>query len=64
MVHSSNTNTLKPIYYAYFHSIIKCGIIFGITLPAVGISSFYRQKSSELWLVYNPELHSEVFLNN
>ena len=28
MVHTSNINTLKSIYYAYFHSIIKCGIIF------------------------------------
>jgi hypothetical protein len=28
MVHSRNTNTLKSIYYAYFHSIIKYGIIF------------------------------------
>jgi hypothetical protein len=28
MVHISNTNTLKSIYYAYFHPLIKCGIIF------------------------------------
>lgn len=28
MVHISNINTLKLIYCAYFHSIIKCGIIF------------------------------------
>ena len=28
MVHISNINTLKSIYYAYFHSIIKYGIIF------------------------------------
>ena len=28
MVHISKINTLKSIYYAYFHSIIKYGIIF------------------------------------
>ena len=28
MVHISNINTLKPIYYVYFHSNIKYGIIF------------------------------------
>jgi len=29
MVHVSNINQLKSIYYTYFHSIIKYGIIFG-----------------------------------
>ena len=28
MVHFSNINTLKSIYYTYFHSVIKYGIIF------------------------------------
>jgi hypothetical protein len=28
MVHTSNINTLKSIYYEYFHSAIKYGIIF------------------------------------
>ena len=28
MAHTSNINTLKSIYYACFHSIIKYGIIF------------------------------------
>jgi len=28
MVYISNINTLKSIYYAYFHSIIKYGTIF------------------------------------
>jgi hypothetical protein len=28
MLHISNTDTLKSIYFAYFHSIIKYGIIF------------------------------------
>jgi hypothetical protein len=30
MVPLSNINTLKSIYYAYFHSVIKFGIIFGV----------------------------------
>jgi len=30
MVHISNINTLKSIYYAYCHSVIKYGIIFGV----------------------------------
>jgi hypothetical protein len=29
MYHISNINTLKSIYFVYFHSIIKYGIIFG-----------------------------------
>jgi IS1 family transposase len=28
MFHISSTNTLKSIYFAYFHSIIKYGIVF------------------------------------
>jgi hypothetical protein len=28
MFHFSNTDTLKSVYFAYFHSIIKYGIIF------------------------------------
>ena len=37
MGHVSNINTLKSTYYAYFHSIIKYGKIFGgMTLPTVG----------------------------
>jgi hypothetical protein len=28
MYHISNSNTLKSVYFAYFHSIIKYGIIF------------------------------------
>ena len=36
MVHVSDINTLKKIYYVYFHSVTKYGIIFGVTLPTVG----------------------------
>jgi len=37
---------------------------FGVSLPIVGTFSFYKRKSSELWLVHNPEPHAEVYLNN
>jgi len=30
MVHTSNINTLKSIYYVYFHSVTKYGIIFWV----------------------------------
>jgi hypothetical protein len=30
MVHIRNINTLKSIYYAYCHSVIKYGIILGV----------------------------------
>jgi len=36
---------------------------FGETLPRVGRFSLYTRKSSELWLVHNPEPHVEVYLN-
>jgi hypothetical protein len=52
------------MYYAYFHSVIKYGIIFFITLPAVGRFSPDKRKSSELWPVPNPEHLVEVYLNN
>jgi hypothetical protein len=63
MVHISNINTLKSIYYAFFPSIIKYGIIFMATLPTVERYSFYKSKSPELWLLHNPEFHVEVCLN-
>jgi len=33
VVHISNITTLKSIYYAYFHSVIKYRIIFGGNSP-------------------------------
>jgi hypothetical protein len=35
MSHISNTDTLEAIYFAYFHSIIKYGIIFWVIPPTV-----------------------------
>jgi len=64
IVHISNINTFKSIYYAYFNSVIKYGIIFGVILPTVGRFSLYKRKSSELRCVHIPEPHLEVYLNN
>jgi predicted metallopeptidase len=33
--HMSSTDTLKSIYFAYFHSIMKFGIFFGVIPPTV-----------------------------
>jgi hypothetical protein len=44
MVHNSNINTLKSIYYAHFQSDIKYGIITGVTLPTVGRFALYESK--------------------
>jgi hypothetical protein len=33
--HVSSTDTLKSIYFAYFHSIMKYGIVFWDSSPAV-----------------------------
>ena len=66
MVHIRNTITLKSIYFVYFHSVIKYGIIWGggLTLPAVGRFSLYKRKSPALWLLLIPEPQVEVCLNN
>jgi hypothetical protein len=35
MPHISSTDTLKSIYFAYFHAVMKYGILVGVTPPAV-----------------------------
>jgi len=57
MVHIRNINTLISIYCAYLHSVIKYGTIFGVTMLSVERFSLCKRKSSELWLVLNPEHH-------
>ena len=68
MVHISNINTFKSVCYAYLHSIIKCGVIFwGNSLIQYGVLFLgdssnsgkiftLQKKTSESWLVHNPEL--------
>jgi len=52
-VHINNINTLKLI-----HSTIKYEIIVWGNSTNSGRSTLYKRKSSELWLVHNPELHT------
>jgi hypothetical protein len=54
IVHISNINIFKSIYYAYFHSIIQYRIIWGgNSSNSVKIFSFYNRKSSEFWQLPN-----------
>ena len=64
IVHISNINTLKSIYYAYFHSIISMELSSGVILSTVGRFSLYKIKLSELWLVHKPEPLLEIRLKN
>ena len=52
MVHISNTDTLKSIYYAFFGG------------DSSNTGKIYKSKVLELWLVHNPEPLVEVYLNN
>jgi hypothetical protein len=45
LVCDSNFNIHKSIYCAYIHPVIKYGIFFGVTLPAVRRLSLYKIKS-------------------
>ena len=60
MVHISNINTVKSIYYTYFYAIIKRGTISVVTLGIVGRFSLHKGKLSKLWLVYNTEPNADV----
>ena len=48
MVHVSNINTLKSVYYAYFQSIIKYGIILWGNSSNSGKIFTLQKKISEL----------------
>jgi len=43
VVHISNITTLKSFYYAYFHSVIRYGKFYGVTLPSVARISLYNR---------------------
>jgi hypothetical protein len=54
MFHISNISTLKSIYLAYIHSIIKYRIIFGVIPPTAERYFFHKSKSSELLVSAHP----------
>jgi hypothetical protein len=60
VVHIGNVNTLKSIYYAFFHAVIQYAIFFWDNSSNNGKIFTLHNKSSELWLVFHPELHVEV----
>ena len=68
MFHIS-TETFKAIYFAYFHSIIKCGRIWGAVRGVGGIHlaiktySVYKQKLFELWWVQSQQIHVQSVSN-
>jgi len=64
VVHISNINILKSVYYAYFHSVVRCGKFYRVALPSVARISVYKRNSTELWLLHNPELHIEACGDN
>jgi hypothetical protein len=63
MVHMSNHNPLKSVYYAYLHSIIKYGIISWGNLSGSG-NILTLQKKTEIWLLHNADPHVQAYLNN
>jgi hypothetical protein len=61
MLHVSNTDALKSVYFAYFHSVMKYGIIFGVIHQTAKRYSHYKGKLLDTWLVSNPEIHAEIY---
>jgi len=53
MLHISNRDTPRSIYYAYFHSVMKYGIIQGTGTICLTVKKylFYTRKLLEVWLV-------------
>jgi hypothetical protein len=62
MVHISNINTVKSIYYVYFHSIIKYGIIFwGNSSNNGNIFTSQKKKIIRIQAGHNWEPPEEVY---
>jgi hypothetical protein len=61
MSHISSTDTLKSIYFAHFHSIMKYGIIVGVIPPTVKLYLLCRRELLELLLVSSVGIHAEIY---
>jgi hypothetical protein len=61
MSHISSIDTLKSIYFAYFHSIMKYGIIFWGYSPTSKMI-LCRREQLELLLVSSLGIHAEIYL--
>jgi hypothetical protein len=60
MVHIRNMAPLKVIYFAYFHSTIKNGIIIWGIRPTVERYVLCKRKLLRLKLAQNLEIHVDV----
>jgi hypothetical protein len=62
--HIVSIDTLKSVYFAYFHSIMKYGIIFwGYSSSSKKIFTL-QKKIIKLWLVPSQEICVETYLRN
>jgi hypothetical protein len=61
MYHFSSLNTLKMVYFAYFHSIMKRGIIFwGNSTESKRVFQLWKK----IWLDLNLELLANHYFNH
>jgi hypothetical protein len=47
LFHTSNTDTIKSIYFTYFHSTVKHGIILGDNSSKIKENLLYKRKLLE-----------------
>jgi len=64
VVHISNINTFKSISYAYFHSLIKYGIIFGGNSSSSGKIFTLQKKAVRIITGAQLRTSCKVYLNN
>jgi hypothetical protein len=62
MSHIHSTDTLRSIYFAYFHSILKYGIIFWGNLPTVKYL-LCRRELLDLLLVSTSSSHRNLIMS-
>jgi hypothetical protein len=63
MGHISNINTLKSIYIAYFHSVIKYGIIFWANSSNSGKIFTLQKKIIRIMAGAQPRMLVKVYSN-
>jgi hypothetical protein len=64
VAYQSNTDTLKLIYFDYFHSLMKYGLIFwGNSSDSKKVFTL-QKKMLESWRVSNPVILVEIYLRD
>jgi len=56
MFHVSNFDSLKTVYLAHFHSVMKCQLIWDVIHLRVNGHWLHKSKLLELWLVQNLDI--------